>query len=314
MSRQPWHDFLLRAAPQPVAAGTLPEWVARIHELQADWPDTIEHALAAGFRADRVAWAFLAGYLAALRRLVPGLPNGRLAALCVTEKSGNRPRDIETRLETDGTGAMRLYGAKQFVTGGTAADLLLVAAGSGTDESGRRRIRLVQLAPDSPGVVIEALPELPFVPEIPHARLHFDATPVAPGQVLPGDGYADYVRPFRTIEDVHVTAAVGAWLLRVARAHDWPSPAIAELHALLLTLRAIAAEDASAPATHVALAGALDLFHGWLSRHARQWERTPADLRDAWQRDGQLLQVAASARGARIEAAWTQLAAGPLPD
>ena len=48
-----------------------------------------------------VGGAFLAGYQAALRALVPDLPDG-LVALCATEEGGAHPRAIATLLTLDG--------------------------------------------------------------------------------------------------------------------------------------------------------------------------------------------------------------------
>ena len=61
-------------------------------------PRRAEQALLGGFDADRVGWAFASGYQAALRALLPELPADAVAAFCVTEESGNRPRDIHTRI------------------------------------------------------------------------------------------------------------------------------------------------------------------------------------------------------------------------
>ena len=39
-----------------------------------------------------------------------------------------------------------------------------------------------------------------FVPEISHAEVELDRVKVSDADVLPGDGYDDYLKPFRTIE------------------------------------------------------------------------------------------------------------------
>src|SRR5436305_889000 len=64
--------------------------------------DAIESAVASGFHADRVGFAFAGGYHAALRRLVPSLDAEHLAALAATEEGGARPSAIRTTLERDG--------------------------------------------------------------------------------------------------------------------------------------------------------------------------------------------------------------------
>ncbi len=82
-------------------------------------------------------------------------------------------------------------------------------------------------------------------------------TTITPQAPLPGAGYDCYVKPFRTLEDVHVTLAVLSYVLREARARGWPGALREQLVALLSLLLLLAPEDASAASTHVALAGAL---------------------------------------------------------
>ena len=52
-------------------------------ELQAD------QAILGGFLADRMAYAFIAGYESALQTMLPNLPTNPITSLCVTEKEGN---------------------------------------------------------------------------------------------------------------------------------------------------------------------------------------------------------------------------------
>ena len=53
-------------------------------------------------------------------------------------------------------------------------------------------------------MTIEDRPPTPFAPEIPHARITLANVTVRDEDVLPGDGYARYLKPFRTIEDTFV--------------------------------------------------------------------------------------------------------------
>ena len=63
---------------------------------------------------------------------------------------------------------------------------------------------------------------------------------VADGDWLPGDGYANYIKPFRTIEDIHVFAALAAWWLQVGSAAQWPASLRGEIVHLLVSLRQLA--------------------------------------------------------------------------
>ncbi len=137
---------------------------------------------------------------------------------------------------------------------------------------------------------------------------------VSAGALLPGDGYDRYVKPFRTIEDVHVTLAVLAYLLREARARRWPAIFTEQLVAALVLFSQLASEDVHAAATHVALAGALHVAHRLYVDAQPLWAAAgedPAAMR--WQRDAALFEVAGTARRQRAQRAWERLGVEP-PD
>jgi acyl-CoA dehydrogenase len=106
-------DTLLTTSP--AVASTAADWFAATAAARTAFPTTIERALVGGALADRVAFAFAAGYTEALRYLVPSLDG--IAALCASEADGNHPRAIKTRL--DGT---RLTGHKRWSTGASDSD------------------------------------------------------------------------------------------------------------------------------------------------------------------------------------------------
>lgn len=174
----------------------------------------VDQAILGGFAADRVAYAFASGYQAALRALVPDLPADCLASLCVTERGGGHPRAVETSLTAIGPDSYRLSGRKRWATLSSDAGVLLVAASTGTDAAGRNRLRLVRVESTAAGVTLTRMAAPPFTPEVSHAEVELSGVLVHERDLYPGDGFARYVRPFRTIEDVHVTAAVFAYLVR----------------------------------------------------------------------------------------------------
>lgn len=282
-------------------------WWAAQGRIQRSAASPWEAAVRGGAVADRVGWAFAAGYQAALWALRPdGHDRSRPAALCATEAGGVHPRAIATTWD----GALR--GAKTFVTLGPHAEVLLVLARDARDlanepavEGPRTRVPLVLVAcrRDGPGVAVESLPPAPFVPEIPHGAVTFEG---APGEVLPGDGWADHVRPFRTLEDVHVHAAFVAWAVARGARWGWPRGHRARGASILSALRALADADPSSPAVHVALAGAIDATRAWVEE--APWDDAPADDRERWARDRPLLEVAGRARASRLAKAWDQLA------
>lgn len=264
----------------------------------------IDRAVAGGFLADRVGFAFAAGYEAALKRLVPGLPEGRIVSLCITEQEGGHPRAIKARLAEGPSGALALTGRKSFITAALEAELLMVAASTGTDDDGRNVIKMVLLERNRPGVTVTPMADLPFVPEISHGVVSFAETPVDGRDILPGDGYTDYIKPFRTIEDVHVVGAILGYLMRVALLFSWPKETCQELLALIATAAALAAQQPLNPAAHLALAGFTDCVDRLFVAIEPLWERADAETRDRWTRDRYLLGVARKARQARLSAAW----------
>jgi alkylation response protein AidB-like acyl-CoA dehydrogenase len=258
----------------------------------------IDRAIAGGAAAQTVAQAFLAGYHAALRALVPELPE-RNVCLCATEEGGAHPRAIATTL-VDG----RITGRKKWVTGGPLADLLLVVVSTGS-EGGRNQLRVARVDARAPGVVLHPMPETPFMPEIPHAEISFAGTPIE--SLLPGDGYDRYLKPFRTVEDAHVMAALVAYVGAIGARAGWPREVRAEGFAVLAALRQVALVDPSSRETHLVLDGALRLMHRFLDESAPSWQLVDEETRARWRRDAPLLSVAQKARNARAEAAWAAL-------
>lgn len=290
---------VLAPAPPIDAADAVAFWAehrAALRDASTPW----EAAILGGARADRLGYAFLAGYEAALSALLPSRDRTRPAALCATETGGAHPRAIATTLES---GALR--GEKTFVTLGEHAEELLVLARRGR-EGDRADLVLVRVDRSAKGVTITPLPATPFVPEIPHASVRFDD--VRELELLPGAGWDDYVRPFRTVEDVHVHVAVLAWLGATACRSGWPRKHVERAAALLFALRELSSADPSSPATHVALAGAIDLSRALVAELEPSWDAAPDEERARWRRDRPLLEVAGKARALRRERAWEALA------
>jgi acyl-CoA dehydrogenase len=265
-------------------------------ELREPTGTTVERAAIGGARADRAGYAMALGYTAALEALV----GDASASLCATEEAGNHPRAIQTRLH-DG----RVTGSKKWATLADHATHLLVVATEGIDDAGRPRLRVVRVRKDAPGVTL-TFASAGFIPEIAHARVTLDA---APGDVLPGDGYADYVKPFRTVEDIHVHAAITGYLISVARRHALPQPLIERFAMTVAALVTLGASDPKSPATHIALGGVLASTAATLAELEAAWSAAPSEEWTRWQRDRALFTVAGKARTERLARAWQTLGA-----
>lgn len=260
-------------------------------EAAARFPLPVDQAILGGVIADRLGYAFAAGYAAALGRLVPGLA-GR-ACFCITEQGGAHPRAIRTTLDA---AAGTITGSKAWSSLVSSGDTLLVAVSAGT-RADRNDIRLVRVRATAPGVTLQPMPETPFTPEIPHFQVTFDATPV--DEVLPGDGYEQYIKPFRTVEDTHVCAAALGHLVGVN--HAWAPSLLTPL----LALRALALADPADPVIHVALDACIKSMQAAIA--ALDWTSVDPAVAARWTRDAPLLHVASRAREARTAAARTKL-------
>lgn len=291
---------LLDPALVPPPAVTLRAWWDATAAERARWETTIDRALVGGACADRLGFAFASGYAEALRALVPGA--GEITALCATEEGGNHPRAIRTALVAAGPGQYTLTGKKKWATVASEASALLVVATTGAGDDGKNRLRVVRVSTRAPGVTLRSA-SAPFVPEIPHAEVDLENVAVAESDVLPGDGYDEYLKPFRTIEDLHVHGAVLGYLIGVARRRSMPRDLVETLATLAIATRALAAADAKSEATHLALAGLIALVARAVAQVEEHW--TSDDERTRWDRDRPLLRVASAAREARRERAWS---------
>lgn len=293
-----WDSLLgpMQRLPQPEALG---EWFGAV--LSCGRSEPFELAVRGGRLAATPGLAFLAGYQAALRQLVPSAPVG-IGALCATEQRRLRPADMQTRLD-----ALTLTGGKDFVIAGSAAAWLLIPArDEAPGEAPRLSLCIVEC--DARGVTVENMPALPLVPDIVHGRLRLER---APCQRLAGDGWHDYVKPFRTCEDLYVLVALVSWLYGVASECAWPQA----LQLRLIGLLAGAAEISRLPATEVST-------HLLLAALDAQWTATapaldaslndgPAHWAELWQRDRSILQLARQAQTKRLDKAAAAFALTP---
>lgn len=265
----------------------------------------IDRAIAAGASADRLGYAFAGGYAAALDALLGERVS--LTALAATEQGGAHPRAIATRLDHTSDG-LRLRGEKNFVTLASLVEAVLVVARvDGPDGAAHPSLRVVRVPVSRSGVRIAPLDALPFVPEVPHAIAFFEDVRIEPEEVLEGDGYTRYLKPFRTVEDLHVHGALLGYLSSVGARSTWPEDLRERTLAALVATRALAAEDPSAATTHLALAGLLQDARSIVAASEPHWTAVAPDERARWTRDRPLLSIAEEARSARRVRAWERV-------
>ncbi len=284
---------------KPLMVANAEEWWLATSGIREQFALTIDRAIALGSTSDRLGYAFLGGYTAAITVLDPTITG--LGALCATESAGGHPRAILTTLENG-----RLTGTKHFVSGGHLATDLLVVAKTG-EKNGRPELKVARIAANRPGVKIDEGAALDFVPEIPHGAVTFESAPV--DDVLEGDGYERYLKPFRTHEDLHVFGAVIACLLTNCRT-QFPQPLTEQFLSLLASIQTLGREDASSPAVHLALAGVLTTATALID--SIDLTLLEPGFRDRLYRDRPLLRLAGRVREQRRVKAWSLF--GPHPD
>lgn len=309
-SKGAWLSILLTAEPRPVQAeGAKAFWEAARGRL-ARLSRPVDRAIVAGFLSDRVGYAFLAGYRSALQVLVPALAAGELATFSVTEAGGNHPRAIATRLTRTPDGTALVSGKKRFATLGPLASSLIVVASEGKDEDGKNQLRAVWVDRGARGVTVRPMPELPFVPEVPHAEIELDRVSVEAERILSGDGYSDYVKPFRTLEDVFVHAALLGYVFGAGRRTGAPGALLERVVALLACARALSELDPRASETHVAVAGLIAQSRDLLDSDRLAAFRLEPDEQARFDRDRPLVSVASEVREKRRRRAWKTLTGG----
>ncbi|MBV4459873.1 acyl-CoA dehydrogenase family protein [Pseudomonas sp. COR58] len=288
----PWPTLLECRERMPAVPDLREGFAMLLHQLGSVTP--FELAVAGGRRMATPGLAFLVGYQAALRMLWPSAPPG-LGALCATERRSLRPADMQTRL-TD----LRLDGRKDFVTAGAAADWLLVAARSEAPGEAPS-LSLAVVYPDEPGVRVEALPALPLMPDVSHGRLHLEN---AGCELLAGDGWDAYVKPFRTLEDIYVLSAMTAWLYGVGQDCGWPQVLQLRWVALLAGCAEASRLPPDSPAAHVVLGGLFAQFDALKPELDHALAQGAPEWAAMWARDRSVMQLAAEARAKRLAKAW----------
>lgn len=160
--------------------------------------------------------AFLSGYQNAIRCLDPACPDNILAAFCVSEKGVKKPWDMLTRLSLTSENSnansksYQLSGQKGYVMLlPDDLDRLYVIAKNEAEQ-----LRCVYLSSNAEGVSITEPLKAPFIKDIPHSGVGFSNVSISELQLMDIDGHQEANKPFRYWEDVHVTLAMMAWMLR----------------------------------------------------------------------------------------------------
>ena len=149
---------------------------------------------------------------------------------------------------------------------------------------------------------LDPLPALPLMPEVGHARLHLDQ---ALCERLAGDGWDAYVKPFRSLEDLYVLAALCAWLYGIGRTHGWSQTLMLRLLALLGGCAEGSRHSAESPLTHLLLGGLFAQFGELREEINKALADSEGEWANLWMRDQGILDIASAARAKRLAKAWS---------
>ena len=302
-------DLLLRS-PEQVECDTLAQYLPAWREASGTYGSSGPYvaAIAAALRADRMAWAFFSGYQGALHAgFIGGRVNAdrRVAAFCANE-SGRKLTEIITSLHGS-DGAWRLQGRKSWMLAGIDdPDMFILARAAEGPPTGPGSLAIVRVPGSAAGVELSAPRPQSVVPELPHREVGFNDVHVERGQLLKGDGYRDYARPFRLREDVFVTGCTLAFLLAQSHRAGWPTPWRQRCIAVLLTLVECASLSASETRTELLTAGTLALAGELIDQVDPFWTSTESAAGARWRRDKPILGGGKEARRQRALSAWSR--------
>ena len=290
---------------------SISEWHQNFLKITEQIPSTLEQAALGGRFSTNMSFAFSAGYQSAIQCLFK--PDTRtLASLCITEKEGNHPRNIKSIL-AERKQSWQLNGSKSFITGANDAAQLYIAVTeppvfeAHTKEHAietRPNIKMLSVPANLSGIKVEPMPPLPFVPDISHGTATFEHVNIQAAQILAGDGYTQYVKPFRTHEDIHVLAAILGFRIGEALNSNWSQKSI-EAHLMLLSsLLSLNTDNFNNPTTHLVFSGCRTQFNALVQQTDEEFKQNnPEGFRD-WKIDKALLDIASKAHKVRTQRAW----------
>lgn len=170
---------------------------------------TAYNAVLLGAQSATSGMAFLSGYQNAIRCLDPLCPNDQLAAFCVSEKGVKKPWDMATTLSLKDDEYI-LCGSKGYVMLlPDDLDRLYIIT---KNKAGN--LQCIYCQSDVDGLVITEPLKTPFIDDIPHTGVLFKHIKIPVSNIMACDGHTGANKPFRYWEDIHVTLAMMAWMIR----------------------------------------------------------------------------------------------------
>ncbi|WP_396587276.1 acyl-CoA dehydrogenase family protein [Bermanella sp. R86510] len=250
------------------------------------------------FRTQNLSQAFALGYHYAIQQLAPNLPTSQWAAMCVTEPTGQHPKELRTLVTEQGV----VNGYKSFITHGSKAGLLIVIARLPESEIDiKSQLRAVLVVTQENGPSFKRNAPLGILPDVYHGEASFENVQ---GKLMPGDGHSDYSKPFRLIEDQCMVLSFTSHVLSKAHQLNLSQSLQGQCLALLRDMYEVkvnldAVETISLNDKHQRFQKIAKLFESELDKNSAYGKQ--------WCVDKKIFELADSARQARLNKAWKNL-------
>ena len=230
-----------------------------------------------GALADRLAWVFVAGYQATIRRCFPELAReqGWSAFANTEDPTGAFPG---TTL-SEWPGQRRLSGWKGWVAAADHVDRLLVSAS-------HNQVPFAVVRRDQPGVTIETGAPKGYLSEMVQGRAHFEDVIVEEGQVI---GDERTFPTLRSAESAYVRVALAAFMLSHVRRLDAAPTLISGAVAALFSLKANLRLELPSDTAAVGLLGAANQVSALATEFEALLEERDAALYALWTKDRRLV-------------------------
>lgn len=251
------------------------EFEADFLAINKDQP--LQTVLCTALKSTSIGQAFSIGYRCALQALVPQLNQHEWAAFCVAEKSGSHPKKLTTTVSSEGI----LNGDKSFVFMADRARQIVVISVDektlGQSAQGQPKLLASLLQIPNDHAAISPLPKMVMIPDVPHGKLLLKG---AHSTLLEGDGYLDYSKCFRWLEDRYLLMGFTALILSKVKRYNLDDELIDECMLIIGALFSLRdKEDAWGT---LMLNGAYLKFQQLLKGFEKQFEYLPKDFSERW--------------------------------
>ncbi len=200
-------------------------WVKSLFSLFANTQEcSFEQTFLAGVASESSSSAFWAGYQVAIQRLFGPQLKDEIASFVVNEKKSFKPKNWSTSLvQTEGSDELLLSGNKDFVTAVDQIDVLLIGANTvelSNESNTVGHSKVCKLGVEVEGLSFFEFSGLPVFKELKKSRVEIKTTEVHADSIFVGDGYDNYIKPFRIIEDFYITSVLLGYVIRLLLQSD----------------------------------------------------------------------------------------------